>query len=108
MENIKLISFISKKISVDVSRISNKLRRISNPPNSEVRNSLFGRLIPQDTNINPRIKLRKARKSPIRTDLKIILFVAANKVRLVITNKLKMPNDIPNNKIFLADFIYRT
>jgi hypothetical protein len=93
---------------VNVNRISNKLRRISNPPNNEARNSLFGRLSPQDTNSNPIIKLRKARKSPIRIDLKIILLDAANKENPAKITKLKMPNDIPNDKIFLADIIYRT
>jgi hypothetical protein len=52
--------------------------------------------------------LRKARKSPIRIDLKIILLDAANKENPAKITKLKMPNDIPNDKIFLADIIYRT
>jgi hypothetical protein len=50
----------------------------------------------------------KARKSPIRIDLKKILFDAANKVNPPKITKLIMPNDIPNDKIFLADIIYRT
>ena len=92
---------------MDVNRISNKLRRISNPPNNETRNSLYPRLIPQNTNSKPIIKFRKARKSPIRIDLKIIVFDAACNVRIVKTIKLIMPNDIPNDKMFLADFIYQ-